>query len=341
MEESESGGRFWRWLRWALAALGVVVLAGVIFLGVKLQERADIEELGWPQADAVVQPDDSVTVTWLGVTSLLFDDGETQILIDGFFTRFGLTKFLFGDIESDVPNINLVLSEYRITRLAAIIPVHSHFDHAMDVGVVANRSTAVVLGSESTANIARGARLPVHQYQILADGETRQFGDFTITLIASRHAPVADGKSAYFPGSITEPLRQPADVGEWKQGVSYTVVLAHPRGTALVQGSAGFIPDKLSGIEADVVMLGIGGLAGLGARYTRKYWRQTVSITNATRVYPLHYDDFNRPFGDVVLFPTIVDDAVQAATWISELAEAGETPVDVRLLPFGKKVAIF
>lgn len=341
MGKTGNGNRFWRWLRLAVAGLIAVLLAGISFLAVKWLDRADIDDLRWQEADSTLEPDGSVTVTWLGVTSLLFDDSETQILIDGFFTRFGLPRYFLGNIESDVANVNYVLSEYRMDRLAAIIPVHSHFDHAMDVGIIANRSTAVVLGSESTANIARGARVPVHQYQILADGETRQFGEFTITLIASRHAPLADGKVAYFPGSITEPLRQPADINEWKQGVSYTVVLAHPSGTALVQGSAGFVVDKLAEVEADVVMLGVGGLAGLGEEYAKDYWQQTVTLTGATRVYPLHFDDFTLPFGEVALFPTVVDDVVTTAHRISDLAIAGEAPVDVRMLPFGERVAIF
>lgn len=31
--------------------------------------------------------DGAVKVTFLGTTTLLFDDGETQLMIDGFFTR--------------------------------------------------------------------------------------------------------------------------------------------------------------------------------------------------------------------------------------------------------------
>ena len=81
------------------------------------------------------------------------------------------------------------MAEFRIDRLAAIIPVHSHYDHAMDVGIVANRSSAVVLGSESTANIARGANLPVDQYQILANGETRKFDLFGGDPTCVRYCP--------------------------------------------------------------------------------------------------------------------------------------------------------
>ena len=130
-------------------------------------------------------------MTWLGITTLLFDDGETQILVDGTFSRPGLFDLLSQRrIYSDAATINAALAEFRINRLAAIIPVHSHFDNAMDAGFVANRTEAVVLGSESTANIASGAGVPVSQYQILAVGESRQFGQFAIKLIESRRSAV-------------------------------------------------------------------------------------------------------------------------------------------------------
>jgi len=122
-------------------------------------------------------------MTWLGVTTLLFDDGETQILIDGFFSRPSIADMLFRrPVESDAATINYALDEYRMRRLAALIPTHSHHDHAMDVGHIANRTSAVVLGSESTANIVRGANVPVDQYQILGNGELRQFGEFTASV---------------------------------------------------------------------------------------------------------------------------------------------------------------
>jgi L-ascorbate metabolism protein UlaG (beta-lactamase superfamily) len=45
-----------------------------------------------------------------------------------------------------------------VTRLAAIMPAHSHHDHAMDTVVVAARTGVVIIGSESTADIAVCAR---------------------------------------------------------------------------------------------------------------------------------------------------------------------------------------
>ena len=331
-----------RWVRIAMLSFAAIMLIGALLFTWLWQDRTSIDQLDWPVAAPSIRTGDEVTVTWLGVSTLLFDDGDTQILTDGHFTRASLLELsLILPLESDVATINRVMSDFRINRLAAIVPVHSHFDHAMDVGIVANRSTAVILGSESTANIARGANVPVNQYQILANGESRQFGNFTITLISSQHAPIAFGDGVFFPGAINRPLRQPVRVSEYKEGTSFSVLISHPRGTALVQGSAGFIERNLHNQSADVVMLGVSGLDRLGSSYARQYWTETVAATGANRVFPIHFDDFTRPFGELELFPDFIDDVVQTAIWIDEYSQAGEQPIPVERLPIGEPIVLY
>ena len=193
-----------KWYRWATYGIGGLLTIGVIAIASLMwlwQDRHALSDLGWPVAEPTLDSDGAVTVTWLGISTLLFDDGETQILTDGTFTRLHFSDFLLlRRVRSDIASINYALNEFRINHLAAIIPVHSHFDHAMDVGNVANRTTAVILGSESTANIARGANVPVDQYQILASGESRHFGDFTVTLIETVHAPLGPSGSIRISG---------------------------------------------------------------------------------------------------------------------------------------------
>ncbi len=331
-----------RWTLLVACLLTASLTVAFAALGWKWRDRPAISALDWPVSESSGDAADTVTVTWLGITTLLFDDGETQILTDGAFSRPSLFDILtLRPVYSDIDVINHAISKYRLDRLAAVVPLHSHFDHAMDVGHVANRTSAVVLGSESTANIARGAGVPVSQYQILASGESRRFGEFTITLIESRHAPLGIGGKPPFPGTIDEPLEQPARVTDWHEGGTWSVLLNHPAGDILVQGSGGFLPDALPLQSAHVVMLGVAGLSRLGEDYARRYWEETVARTGATRVFPLHYDDFTQPFGEVQLFPYLVDDVSQTAKWLNELAGEAEPPVDVALLPFGQPVDLF
>ncbi len=334
-----------RWLIYAAgAAAGAAALLVVVAAAATAwlwREPAALDELPWPIADATAEVGgDAVTVTWFGISTLLFDDGDTQILIDGTFTRPRLVDLaLFRKLRSDIAKINYALDEFRIDRLAAIVPVQSHIDHAIDVGNVANRTTAVILGSESTANIARGANVPVDQYQILASGEIRHFGDFTIKLIESAHAPIGPSEAGWFPGVIDEPLEQPARVWAWRGDAALTILIEHPQGTALVQGSAGFVPGRLAEVTADVALLSVAGLASLGAEHTERYWSETITATGARQVFALHFDDFTRPFGEVRLPPAIVDDVTEAARWLD--AAAANDEITVQRLPFGIPIALF
>ncbi len=332
-------------LRWtrniSLVFLALLALAAIV-VSRRWQDRPAVADFGWPTATPARETNAAVTVTWLGISTLLFDDGDTQILIDGTFTRIRPTDIApLQTISSDVAAINYALSKYRIDRLAAIVPAHSHFDHAMDIGYIANRTSAVILGSQSTANIAKGADVPVDQYQTLADGETRQFGNFTITLLESRHAPIGTDGEAWFPGSIDSPLRQPAHVSAWREGVTWSILIGHPRGTTLIKGSAGFIAEKLQGVTADVAILGIAGLAGLGREYVDDYWQETIVATGVKRLIAVHFDDFTAPFGEIVLFPKLADDVIKTAGWLDKLIAAEEGDVSIELPPFGQPIELY
>lgn len=332
-------------LRVVLVTAVVVVAALIAAVGTVSwlwQTRAEPADLPVPVAEAADSGRTGVTVTWLGISTLLFDDGETQILTDATFSRYGVAELaLLRPLESDFATINYALDEHRIDRLAAIIPLHSHFDHAIDAGHVANRTGAVILGSESTANIARGSKVPVDQYQTLQFGEQRFFGRFTVTLLESRHVPQLPQGEPVFAGIISEPLEQPAPVNAWKSGAAFTVLIGHPSGTALVQGSAGFIPGQLQDVEADVALISIAGLAGRGRDYTSRYWQEVVRATGALTVIPIHFDDYTQPFGTVALFPDIVDDAVTAGSWLMNLALQQSPHVSVLLPRFGEPLPLY
>jgi L-ascorbate metabolism protein UlaG (beta-lactamase superfamily) len=95
-------------------------------------------------------------VTFLGVTTLLLDDGDTAVLTDGFFSRPSLLKVGFARLSPDRTRIRAALTRAGITRLDAVAPVHTQFDHALDAPLVAAQTGAVLAGGASTANLGRG-----------------------------------------------------------------------------------------------------------------------------------------------------------------------------------------
>jgi len=326
------------------AAIIFAAIAATIAIIIVLlwQDRSSLDAIDWPPpAAASAAAADSVTVTWLGVTTLLFDDGETQILIDGFFSRPSLTDILLGrPVDNDAAGIDYALNEFRIRRLAAIIPLHSHFDHAMDVGAIANRSSASILGSESTAQVARGAGVPEDQITVITGKQTFQFGEFTVTLLPSVHAPIGWRGTIPLDGKIEDALLMPQPIGAWREGGSFSVVIAHPQGTILVHGSAGYFEDALQAVTVDVVMLGVAGLRSLGKKYAERYWQNIVTATGGHSVYPIHFDDYTQPFGAVVLGPKFLDDFVKTAIWLEEFRDRWDADTSLFVPEFGKPIAI-
>ena len=334
------------WIKYVKrAALTIVICIAIIaaLLVLLWGERPSVNEIDWaPPAAASAATPDVVTVTWLGVATLLFDDGETQILIDGFFSRPTLAEILLRrPVDIDAPMINYAMNEYRIRKLAAIIPVHGHFDHAMDVGAIANRSNATIIGTESTANLARGAGVPEQQIEIAADGASYEFGNFKITLLDSPHAPIGWRGSVPIDGTVDQPLELPQPVSAWRMGGAFSVVVEHPQGSTLVQGSSAYKKYELQDLSIDVVFLSAAQLRSLGKEYAELYWQHTVTATGAHSVYPIHFDDFTKPFGVVELPPRIVDNVVTTANWFAEFRQRWDSDTSLFMPEFGKPIAIY
>lgn len=325
-----------------LTILAATLAFGALVLTMLWRDRGSLDDVTIPLAPTSRNVDSPVTLTWLGAATMLFDDGETQILIDGFVSRPTLFQLLTGrPVESDYATINYFLNEYRIRRLAAIIPVHSHFDHAMDVGAIANRSSASVLGSESTAAVARGAGVPADQILVVADQAEYSFGQFTVKFIESNHAPIGLRGSVPLQGTIDEDLHTPAPVTAWREGTSYSIIIAHPSGRTLVQGSGGIKKAALDDVEVDVVMLGTGMVGSLGRDYLEEYWRSTVTNTGARTVIPIHFDDYSKPFGVVELLPNFLDNFVETVELLEEFRSTWDTDTQLYLPVFGEPIPLY
>lgn len=176
--------------------------------------------------------------------------------------------------------------------MAAVLPVHTHFDHALDSAVVAARTGACVVGGESAANIARGQGLPTDRIVVAEPGVELTFGSFAVKLIESHHCP-----PDRFPGVISAPVVPPVRASAFRCGEAWSTLIEHrPSGRRLlIQGSAGFRSGALADQRAEVCYLGVGQLGVQDSDYIEQYWEQTVRAVGARRVVLIHWDDFFRP----------------------------------------------
>jgi L-ascorbate metabolism protein UlaG (beta-lactamase superfamily) len=311
----------------SLLALGALALAGGAWLAWQLSHPPGLAQYSDRWLGPAGAPNAGLRATFLGVSTVLFYDGETAILTDGFFTRPARRAVFTGKIAPDVDTIAASLKRAGIGRLAAVIVTHSHYDHAMDAPEVARRTGAVVVGSESTANVARGWGLAEDRIRVVRDGDALVLGRFRVTLIRSRHAP-----TAFTGGAIEQPLVPPARATEYREGSNYSVLIEHDGQSVLVHSSAGFEAGALRGRHADVVFLGIGALGAQDDSHREAYWREVVRSVGARRVIAIHWDDFTLPLDQPLQpLPRPFDDFEASTAFL--ISSGRRDAVDVKLAP--------
>ena len=230
-------------------------------------------------------------VTFFGTTTLLFDDGRDQILFDAHLTRPSLLRYIFGKGETDRALADELIRLHGIDRLRAIFVSHSHHDHVMDAPYLALRCGAEIYGTVSTRNVAMGGEVPEERLHVFAGGESFAVGDYRVTVLPSLHSkPTILNNDLGQP--ILQPLRQPARLRDYKEGGSFDFLVEAQGKRCLIRPSFNYIEGQLDKIRADVLFLGVAGLAKADAETEARFFAETVDKVRPQLVIPLHWDDF-------------------------------------------------
>jgi len=264
------------------------------------------------------EPDSPLSATWMGVATLLVDDGSSALMTDGYFSRPNLARVAAGKVSPSPARVDGCLARAEVSRLEAVIPVHTHIDHVMDSALVADRTGARLVGGESAANVGRGYGLPEDRIVVASSGEPIQLGAYDVTLIESHHCP-----PDRFPGVIGEPLVPPVRASAYRCGEAWSTLVHHRQSgrRLLIQGSAGFVKGALADQRADAVYLSVGQLGLHPRSYLVDYWTETVLAVGARRVILIHWDDFFRPLSKPLrALPYAGDDLDVSIRILDELA---------------------
>ncbi|WP_422744354.1 MBL fold metallo-hydrolase [Mycobacterium sp. WMMD1722] len=270
-------------------------------------------------------PDSPVSVTWAGVTTLLIDDGTSAILTDGFFSRPDLLSVAVRKVAPDPSRIANCLNRLGVERLDAVLPVHTHFDHALDSALVADRTGASLVGGGSAAQVGYGHGLAADRVWTVTSGQAITVGSYRVTMVESGHCP-----PDRYPGRIDAPVVPPVRASAYRCGEAWSMLVQHaPSGRSiLIVGSAGYRPGALTGRQADVVYLGVGQLGLQPERYIVEYWDQTVRAVGARRVVLIHWDDFFRPLDRPLrALPYAGDDLDVSMRTLTALAAEDQVPL--------------
>lgn len=324
---------------WMLTVAALV--AGLAFVFIQLNRRPSLESYS-SIAPLPVGAESPVQVRFGGVSTLVFDDGETVWMTDGFFSRPALARVAAWCIEPDQKAIKHGLDELRVTKLAAVVPLHSHYDHAMDAPSVAILTEAQLIGSESTLNLGRSAGMGEERLLRVHHGQTIALGEWRLTFIESAHEPQPWYLAAA--GTIDEDFEAPAHASAWRVGDVWALVVKHDRSgrSWLVVGSAGYELGQLSQQRVDTVFAGVAGLAGQSRVYREQWWDETVHKVGARQVIPIHWDDFSLPLeASLQPLPYLFDEVGETLEQLSSFArrdgvELSLPPLFKPFVPAGK-----
>jgi L-ascorbate metabolism protein UlaG (beta-lactamase superfamily) len=224
-----------------------------------------------------------VTLTYLGVAGWEVASGSHALLVDPYFTR--------AHVESaDTPLVPdaSAIARYAPARADVILVEHSHYDHLLDVPAIAQRTGATIVGTESTANVARAAGVGEPRLAVVHGGDALSFGPFAVRAIRGLHSLTGQA-DAPIPRDVTLPM--PAR-GYNEGGTLQYLVQVEGRAILFV-GSANFVDRELEGLRPDVAAIAVGlreKIPDYACRLMRALGRPPIVLTN-------HFDAHGEPLG--------------------------------------------
>jgi len=232
-----------------------------------------------------------MNLTFLGTNTLLLEKATSRLMIDPHFSRPGLLQLLDKN-KPDRARISSALKAFGISELNGVLLTHTHYDHAMDAAEVINQVGGILYGSDSAANLAKGAGFSKEKFLVVDPKDNAWIGAFNVTWFESQHISFPPPLIWFMPinGRIDEPIMPPLHFWQYKRGEVYAILIDN----LLVFGSAGFIPNAYKGCDPKAVVLSIGGLETKSSKYLEVLYEHTVVQTGAHQVLVSHWDNFFR-----------------------------------------------
>jgi L-ascorbate metabolism protein UlaG (beta-lactamase superfamily) len=256
-------------------------------------------------ATAPGQAASGLRLTYLGAAGWEITDGKTIVLVDPYLTR---AKYPTpndpvppDDPRPLVTNSSIVqpdtaVIDAHITRADVIVITHTHPDHTLDLPYIAKKTGATVVGTESTATLARASGVPDRQLRVVSRGETLAFDSVAIRVIPSLHGifrPATPGAPRRPPPTIPPDATAPFAYGQHAEGGTLAYAIRIAGRQIILFGSMNFIESELIGLRPDVALIG----AMPERRFIENYTPRLMKVLGYPRlVLPTHWDAFNVPF---------------------------------------------
>lgn len=220
----------------------------LVVIGVSIVVSAACAGRGAAEPGQSAVPRGPLALTYLGVAGWQIDGGPATVLVDPHFSRPDLSGLIAPDPAA--------IAKRAPVRADLIVVGHSHADHLLDAPAVAMATGAQVLGSVSTARVARASGVPEDRIITVKGGEDFAMGAYSVRAIPSLHSAL-DGKH-YFGGEIPDAPKLPMTFSEYQEGGTFMYLLRIAGRQILISSTANFIERELEGLRPDILIVGTG-----------------------------------------------------------------------------------
>lgn len=273
-------------------------------------------------------------LTHFGAAAWRITDGETTLYVDPYFSRLRTVK-VFGTSfpppsndrrpvygYDDLLPSDTAMIDQHVTDANFILISHSHFNHCMDMPYIAKRTGATVIGTESTANLARAAGVANHQIIPVKGGEDFAFDTVSIKVIPSLHSSLVIPSPyslwdccRYFDGrEVPRDIQGPPRLKDFVEGGTLAYLIRLGTRRILVICSMNYIENEMTGLAPDIALIP-------AAHWRLQVYDYTGRLVRALgmpeTVIATHWDMQSAPYG-------ASQDAQldQAQTFVREVKEA-------------------
>jgi L-ascorbate metabolism protein UlaG (beta-lactamase superfamily) len=201
-----------------------------------------------------------VTFTYLGNAGWQIEAAHKIILVDPYLSEFG------PEIDSDDPDPivkpDQAQIDAHIQKADYILITHGHIDHMLDAPYISNKTGAVIICTQSHANIARAYGVPEERLIVVLGGEDYQFDGFSLRVIPSIHSPLWNKRYNNhfdYTGSTPAGLKAPLRVSSYMEGGSLAYLLRIGGHEIFIHGSMNYLENQIKDLRPDIAVIGANG----------------------------------------------------------------------------------
>jgi L-ascorbate metabolism protein UlaG (beta-lactamase superfamily) len=238
-----------------------------------------------PAADPTPPPARSpIALTYLGVAGWQLDAGDVTVLADPYFSRPA-------DLDAPIVPDAAAITARAPARADLIVVGHSHVDHLLDAPEIARRTGAEIMGSVSTARVARASGVAGDRIITIQGGEDFAFDrGYSVRVVRSLHSALGD-KHFALGGEIPANPQLPMRFADYADGGAYAYLVRVAGHQVFILSTANFIEREVEGLRPDVAIIAT-GLRQEIHDYTCRLMR---ALGNPPLVYTNHFDDWQGP----------------------------------------------